>query len=272
VKTRTALASLAAAVAITLPARGSCQDAARPASALGFSVGVADFHQRDEYLAPAAYRGTDLAGSVLFERRTARTVLAIEATASVGGINSAALPRDVEQYVARLSVAVLRALGDPDRPGRRLTLYAGGGVSTFGAITDFKATDAVYGYSYGDMSWYWSHSADLRARAEYRTAARGLAIEVTSPMIRLVSRPENGKAYNARNERIIAAWPKAITGGRMEFVWSRLAVSGRVEYRQQLGGRTRVRVAYDFAYASSDRPLPLGMYLNQLVVGLLLPI
>jgi len=257
--------------ALALPAVVASQVPDRPEHAMGLAIGLSDFHQRDEYLAPVTYGGTILAGSALYERRHGRALLRVDAAATIGGTSAGALPRDARQYVARLSVTVLHALGDPGAEGRRWTVYVGGALTTFGAICDFKATDTEYGYTYEDVSWYWSHSLDLALRAEYRRGARSVSLQLSSPALRLVSRPENGKEYNAANDRVTDSWPRAMLGGRLEFPWENALVFGQAEYRQRLGGRLQLRAAYDFTYAMSDRPLALGMYMNQLQVGLLWP-
>jgi len=258
---------LALSLALALPAAAAGQTPGRATTAFGLAAGVSDFHQRDEYLAPATYGGTLLAGSALFERRSDRALLRFDAAASIGRIDSDALPRDVHQYVARLSVTLLRALGAPRAPGRGPQLLAGGALSAFGAMTDFKVADPSYGTTYHDVSWDWLRSLDLVLRAEQGSDTRRIAVQLAVPALRWVSRPPSGKDFDVEHR----TWGRALLGGRLEFPWDRAVVFGEVEYRQRVGDRVQLRVGYDFAYASSDRPLPLGMYVNMLQVGLLWP-
>ena len=263
------LVPLALLGSLAVPHAARCQSGSRAASAVGLSLGLTGFHQRDEYLSPVTYGGTILSAALTYERRAARSLFTAEVTFAQGAINSAALPRDVIQHVGRVAVAQLGALGGADAGPRPLTVFVGGGLSSFGSITEFRATDPRSGYSYTDASWYWSHNLDLALRGEYRGRSRLFALTLTAPVVRLVSRPANGKFFNADNARVYDHWLNAMTGGRLELPWDDLALSGEAEYRQPLGHRLQLRAAYAFGCASSGRPLAMGMYMNRLLVGLL---
>ena len=275
-RARSCLAALALAAAA--PAASSAQAPLPPASrALGLTFGVADFHQRDEYLAPATYAGAMLAAGIGYERRGARTLLDVEAAATFGRTDSPTLPRDVHQYTGRVAVTLLRALGAAGDTGRRLRLYAGGGLTALASVTDFKTRDLAYGgTSYGDASWYWSRSLDLVARAEYRLGRRAVALQLSVPALRLVSRPETGKFFPGGKPRVAASVLGAVVAGSPEAPWENPVLFGRAEVRQGLGGGGGgglvLRAVYDFSYVSSDRPLPLGMYCNAFQVGVLWPL
>jgi len=258
--------ALSLGLALALAAPAAAQTAGRVATAFGLAAGVADTHQRDEYLAPATYRGAVFAASALFERRSERTLLRFDLAASAGRINAEALPRDAHHYAIRLSGSLLRALGAPPAPGRGLHLFAGGALSAFGAFTDFRVSDPVSGPTYNDVSWYWLRSLDLMLRAERGGDARRVSVQLSTPVVRWVSRPPDGKDFDVAYR----TWSRGLLGGRLEYPWSSTVVFGAVEYRQRLGGGVQLRAAYDFAYASADRPLPLGMYFNTLQLGVLL--
>ena len=260
--------STVVAVAIVLPGRCAAQQPGAATAVLGVAVGTGDFHQRDDYVAPVTFHGAILSTSALFERRSGRTLVGVEGHFGLGHTNSSLLPRDVHQHVAQLSFAVLHELTSVQPPAHGLALFAGGGVSTFGGITDVVARDATTGYSYRDWSYYWSHSVDVAVRAELSASRRTLAVRVTAPVFRLVARPNNGKDFNGDNAWVSRSWPRALTRGRPEYAWDRPVLFAQTELRQSLGGRLQFRAAYDFTYASSDRPLPLGMYMNRFLVGM----
>lgn len=263
------LASALMLLALTRPARG--QESVPAGRALGLSLGLADWHQRDDYLSPVIYRGALPSVGALLEVQSGRLLYALRGEYAAGRTNSAVLPRDVRQHEARVSLALLRAFRSApgDRPG--FAVFAGGGLSSFGGVTDIHARDAATNYTYWDWSWYWSHSVDLVARADFSARTRRVGVQVTAPALRLVSRPNNGKNYNRDNEWVSDAWPRALTRGRPEGMWQRPVLFGEVDYRQQLGRRLQLRLAYEVTYASSARPARLGMYMNRFSLGLVRP-
>lgn len=269
---RDRLAALALAAAVAAPASSVAQERHAGSGALGLSLGLASFRQRDQYLAPATYGGTLPAAAASYERRWARTILELEAAVTIGRTDAPALPRDVHQYLGRVALTLLRALGEGDPAARRVTVLVGGGFSAFGSVTDFATTDTAYGgTSYRDLSWYWSRSLDLVARGEYRLDRGVAALQVAMPAVRLVSRPESGKYFPGGNPRVAATWLGAVVAGSPELAWENPVLFCRVEVRQRLGGGQQLRASYDFGYAASDRPLALGMYWNRLQLGLLWP-
>ena len=261
------LYSFAVAAALVLPGSAACQQGAPASSSLGLALGVSDFHQRDDVLSPVAFRGAIATADASFERRAGRMLIAFDGSYGVGHTNSDVMPRDVRQHVGRFSVTVVRALG-AQPGGNGLTLFAGGGFSSVGSVTDVFARDATTHYQYWDWSYYWAHSLDLAARAELADSRRTVGLHATASVLRLVSRPNNGKDYNAENARVSEAWARSVVRGSPEYVWNRPVVFAEAEFKQRLGSRLQLRVAYDFSFASSARPQPIGVYMNRFLLGL----
>ena len=262
----TRLLSFAVAAALLLPGTAACQ---RASTTVGLSLGVTDYHQRDVSLSSAAFRGAIASAEATFERRAGRTLLAFDGSYGEGHIGSDALPRDVRQHAGRFSLALLRAVRVSDLDGRGLTLLAGGGVSSLGSVTDVFARDAATGYAYWDWSYFWAHSLDLAGRAQLSGSRRSLALHVTASATRLVSRPNNGKDYNAENARVSESWPRSILRGSPEYAWNHPVVFARGEYRQRLGPRLQLQATWAFTFASTTRRQPIGVYANRLLLGLL---
>ena len=57
--------------------------------------------------------------------------------------------------------------------------------------------------------------------------------------------------------------------GKPEFLWDNFVLHAELKYRQRLSRRFSLSAGYSFVYVSSDRPLPMGMYMNDFVVGFL---
>lgn len=261
-------AAFALAVSVLFPLSALAQQATAPRRVLAVELGRSGFHQRDQNLSPVTFRGGLPSVGVALEARATRTTRAFAASYGAGHINSAVLPRDVYQHVARASLTFLRELSSAGSAGDGFSFLAGGGLSSFGAITDLRAIDVATGYSYRDWSWYWSHNLDVAARAQVSLGGRTLALQVSAPVVRLVSRPNNGKDYDGDNAWVSASWPRALLHGKPEYFWSRPALAGEAEIRQRLGAHLQLRATYEFTYASAERPAPFGMYMNRITVGL----
>jgi hypothetical protein len=261
-------AAFALVVSVLFPLSALAQQATVSGRVLAVELGRSGFHQRDQNLSPVAFRGGLPSVGIMLEARATRAIWAFAASYGSGHINSAVLPREVYQHVARASLTWLRELSPARSTGDGFSFLAGGGLSTFGAITDLRAIDPATGYSYRDWSWYWSHNLDMAARAQLSLGGRTLALHVSAPILRLVSRPNNGKDYDGDNAWVSASWPRALLHGKPEYFWSRPAFSGEADIRQRLSGRLQLRATYSFTYASAERPAPLGLYMNRITVGL----
>ncbi len=262
------IATFALAASLLVPFAARAQEATVSRRVLAIELGRSGFHQRDQNLSPVTFRGGLLSGGVMLEARSATTLWGFAASYGAGHINSAVLPRDVYQHVARASLTFLREVKPAGSQGDGLSFFAGGGLSSFGAITDLRATDPATAYSYRDWSWYWSHDLDVSGRAQLTTGGRTLALQASVPVVRLVSRPNNGKDYDGDNAWVSASWPRAMVRGKAEYFWSRPALAGEAELRQRLGPHVQLQAKYEFTYASAEKPVPFGMYMNRFMVGL----
>jgi hypothetical protein len=266
---------LASALAATVlrPALGRSQDdapegSASPTRSFAFSAGATQERIRDNYLSPVAFHGSLLSLGASYRSESPRARQSIELAFSSGGIDSATQPRDVRQYVGSASYAYLRPLRSPGGSGRGVALFAGAGASSFVAWTDFDATDPI-GYTFYDRSWYWSHALDVQILAEYRfTGWRRLSAGLSSPALRLVSRPENGHDFNARNAEVIRGFMHAATGGSLVAPWENPVLVCQLEYEQPIASRFDLRIGYAFRKIASDTPLPMRAYANGLTASL----
>lgn len=236
---------------------------------LGVSVGVNDFHLKDEYLSPSIFAGGMFSTEILYQVKSKQIKHAVDFYFSTGHINSDVQPRDVTPYIGSASYSFFHTLQTWTIAEHPLEIYIGTGLSSFFAYTDFVAEDRAADYRYYDQSWYWSHSLDLHFLGEYQfDVNRSLLIKLTTPIVRLVSRPENGHEFNEKNMRIINSFFNAAKGGKPELFWENPAVLCELEYRGRITDRAEFRGAYSFTYISSDRPLSMGMYWNNFMVGI----
>lgn len=264
-------------ICLVIPVLVLCQD--EPLSkpeledfkhSLGVSIGINDFHLKDKYLSPSIYRGKLFSSSVSYQLKLERIRHEVEARINNGRINSDELPRDVTQFVGYLSYSFAYAIDSWNLGNHELTVFLATGLSTFAAFTDFNITEKMSHNTLDDLSWYWSHAINLHLRAEYHLAERtSLALQLTMPAARLVSRPVNGHHFADKNDEVSNNFLSAAKQGKPEFLWDNFVLQCKMESRQQLSKHFDIQGTFWFGYASSDRPLPLGMYMNNLLVGLL---
>jgi hypothetical protein len=187
---------------------------------------------------------------------------------SAGSVDSDVQPRDVTQYASFVSYSFLHSVREWNIRNHSLEVYIGAGLSSLFTYTDFIATDKNANYKYYDQSWYWSHALDFHILGEYQfDERRTLSVQFTTPIVRLVARPENGHEFNEQNMEVTHNFFSAVDDGKAEFFWENLVIRWEAAYSEQLSKQIGVRCAYSFTYASSDKPLSMGMYWNNFLVG-----
>ena len=189
-----------------------------------------------------------------------------------GELCSEIQPTDAKQYVGYLAYSAAYPLGMWEIAGHPFVFALGGGLSSSVGNTDFNVTDLVNNYTFYDQSWYWSHSLNVVLRFDYQLAVhQQVSLHCTVPVVGLVSRPENGHWLNANNLEVVNGFLNAAKQGKAEFVWSGVALSTQIEYRQRIGPHLDLLGTYWFGYASSDKPSPMlsmEMYMNRVLIGI----
>ncbi|MGA8263036.1 MAG: hypothetical protein WB779_01190 [Ignavibacteriaceae bacterium] len=235
----------------------------------GVSLGINDYHFRDEYLSPNNFSALMLTAALSCKINTEKFQHSIEAIYSIGHPASTIQPRDVTENIGYLAYSISGVIDKEYPAGNPLELSMGAGITTFVNNTDFNAVDTRYNYSFFDRSWYWSHSLNLLLGVEYKlTEQRSISLWLTLPVFSLVSRPENEHYYNDNNMKVINNFFTAATQGKPEFLWSSVVLLFETEYSQPISSNLDIQATYRFSYSSSDRTLPLKMYMNNLLAGI----
>lgn len=236
---------------------------------IGFRIGFNDFHLRDEYLSTYIFSGRMLASGISYELQTERYTHVFDFGYAFGNLQSENQPRDVMEKSGNFSYSVYKIISNRQVSGRSLDLSLGTGISAFIANTDFIARDDRNSYDWSEQSWYCSNSLNLHFRGGYNmNTGKRLFLQLSIPVISLVSRPENGHNLSERNTEVMRRFYKAEFQGKPEFFWQNLPVLCQMGFKQPLGKKWTLAVDYRFEYIHSVRPLPLKMYGNQLQVGL----
>lgn len=241
------------------------------ANSLAISLGLNDLHIKDEYLTPYILRGMLFSSSLSYQRSSGHSRHAVDFFYGSGQPESDFQSRDITEEVARLSYRYTHVLDNRDIGGVPFRTSLGGGISSFIANTDYNEVNKITANTFYDEAWYWSNALNLLLRGAYLISEqRSLSIEFRAPVFSLVSRPENGHYFNNANTEVMHNFINAAKQGKPEFLWDNFVLHAELEYRQRLSTRFSLSVGYSFVYVSSDRPLPMGMYMNDFVVGFLL--
>jgi hypothetical protein len=237
---------------------------------LGISAGVGDYHSRDEYLSPYTFRCLMFAAGVRYEIIGEDLRHEFNATFDLGHPESDRQVRNVKQIFASLSYDLLPRVTSWEIAGHPCELVLGPGIQSFLSNTEFDASNTPEGM-FDDQSWYWSHSLNVTTAAVYRWETRtSLQLRLTMPMVRFISRPDNGHYLSDRNWDIILDFAKSVEPNRWEFFWEQLVLGTEIEFRHGLGQRLELRASYRFTFVSSREPLEMAMYMNTLSLGVVL--
>ena len=253
---------------VTFCQEGQPKEQQKSVHSLGISLGVNDFHFRDEYLSPHIFSKSSFSTQLSYQIRAKHYLHNIEVDFSTGHPNSEIQPRNVSENIGSVSYAISRVIDVEHIAGKPLELSLGAGVSSFIVSTDFVAEDKRYSYEWNEQSWYCSNSLGIHASGNYQISDKtGFSIQLALPVFSLVSRPENGHSFNAENAKVIDKFMNVELQGKPEFFWDNAALACELGYKQQLGKHCNLKLNYLFNYATSDRPAHLQMYMNRFLAG-----
>jgi hypothetical protein len=236
---------------------------------LGLSLGLNNFHSRDEYLSPVIYSGNMFYSGLHYQLNTSKYMHNAEASYSFGNPDSDVQPRDVKENIGYFSYSCMRLIATEQLAGNPLEIRIGGGFSSFATHTDFDAVDKTYNYTFYDRSWYWSHSVNLLLGGDYELSAqKNILVQVSLPVFSLVSRPREGHHFNSDNLIVYDNFLKAAARCSPEYIWNNFAVRIEAAYKQKLDEHISVSLNYRFNYSSIDRPYNMRSYMNQFLAGI----
>lgn len=262
------------AIIIITPSRTACQisnscEIDTTKYLLGASIGLNDFHIKDEYLSPYPFGGIMFSSKLLFEAESENEKHALETYFSTGKIDSDEQPRNVTPTIASLSYSYTHVIDNWEIAERSFKLSLGAGLSSFVTNIDFVTESQAGLGEYYDQSWYWSHSLNFLVSGDYSLSEdKTLSAQLVLPFFRIVSRPYSGHWNNPKNSEIISDnFFKAAVNGKREFLWDNFVLYCAIEYKQKLKEDIYLRGSYRFNFVSSDRPLSMNSYMNNFLIG-----
>lgn len=244
----------------------------RSTSSISLRLGFNDFHIKDKYISPYIFNGITYTSEIAYQFKNESNRHNIQLLFSTGKINSDIQTRNATSYIGYIAYTFTHKIKSWNIAGNRFNFHIGTGLSTYFEYLTLNSEDIATNSNSYDDSWYVSHSINLNLYGEYELGERNiLSILITSPVIRLVTRPANGHYFNLDNTEVIENNKlKVLTGGKLEFVWNNLEFITLIEYQAPLSERFNFHTAYMFGYAASDKPADLlsaNMYMNNFLVG-----
>jgi hypothetical protein len=237
-------------------------------SSLIFKAGFSDSHIKDLYLAPNIFNSVIFSSEVSYKHNTQSSQQIITVKYAAGTLASDEQPGELTQKSGLLSYQYMFKTNNSEGCNPPLLFSLGAGVSSYVSNSDFLI-DHNNG-AFIDQSWYWSHSVNLIAHADYTLLASDIfTISLSVPVFSIVSRPRNGHWLNQRNQDVIMdSFLNASLHGSGEFLWDNFNADFNLGYTHYITNKTAFSCNYSFRYTSSEEPLKLGMYSNGILAGL----
>ncbi|OGU34934.1 MAG: hypothetical protein A2068_00830 [Ignavibacteria bacterium GWB2_35_6b] len=237
---------------------------------VGANIGISDFHIKDEYLSPDVMKGILFASEISFKSKLKKNIHAVDIFFSKGNTNSDIHELELTQYAVGISYSFLYSIHSFDAGEFPVELSLGAGVSSIVMNTDYITKSLIANGKNYDQSWYWSHSLNFLIHCDYSFSKdQSLSVQLTAPVFKIVSRPANGHWLDERNQEVLNdSFYNAATQGSPEFIWDNFALYCAVNYNHKIKDNIDLSFGYRFNFVSSNTPLSMKSYTNNLLIGL----
>jgi hypothetical protein len=238
-----------------------------PQNYIGGGFGGSDFHVIDLHASPLIFRSFGIAPIVEFIHKGNKGIHNIEFSYYNNYLSSSSSNFNTESWRGRIRYSYVLLAASPEIIGKSFNIYLGGSIGTF-----FSRGDYYFFYkpenanAISDVSWIWSHSADLAAIVEYNIAERDfISAQIYMPLVSNVSRPEYSASgdYNYSQN----TW-KIKMFGKTEFFPNNFSLDLRLNYKRPLIWNFNVQLSYELYYSFYNKPSDIKMYMNNIRGGL----
>jgi hypothetical protein len=156
----------------------------------GIAVSVTRYALKDEVLNPLRHSGTFVSLGFFYERPRPRSASRFDLDLVFNPVSSR-YESGKDSFASALRLAY-RRVRQVARPGAELRLLAGGAVAFTNQFAYFDNWDDSHGY------WLTAYSIDATGTLEYTAwVGRPVSLEVTVPLLALVSRPRSPILYKS---------------------------------------------------------------------------
>lgn len=236
---------------------------------IGGRIGLNDFHMKDEFLSPDIFKGILFSSEISFSAELKKIRHTVDLYFSYGNPEPNHSQLELTQYIGGISYSFFHSIDSLKICGSPFAFSLGVGLSSFVMNTDYNISSSLgLGKSY-DQSWYWSHALDIKIRGDYILSdIQSLSVQLGAPIIKIVSRPANGHWLDSSyNEVSRDNFLNAATQGRREFIWNNFVLDFKFNYHHRISNTINLICGYNFNFTSSDRPLTMKSYMNNLLIG-----
>jgi hypothetical protein len=231
---------------------------------IGISIGIIDFHMRDELGAPLTFGGIGIASDIQYMHKGKKDRHIIELT-----MNYDELGCTYDEYVVfngtgSLRYNYLREVLKFGSDKNKYSFFVGGGLRSFINLSQYSE-NYVPGLITTTMAytWYVAHTAEVSLLFDYnRSPSNEFAFQLFIPVIMLVSRPP----YSI-DESSSGTIMHANIMGTGSFFWENPSLQFKAAYEHKISHWCWLYANYSFQYSSFDNPRTFEMYMNNLLVG-----
>ncbi len=228
-------------------------------------LGINSFHMKDQVVSPFIYSDIIYSANIGYNYSSEKSLHNVELNYSMGRINSLIVNRIVRQYYLDFSYSMVF----PIKKFKIFTfpseLFIGPGFTSSSSLAEFKYFD--YKGSDAEYSWHWSRSADLVVIENFVLKRENLiSLKLVFPTILLISRPNYSPGYEPNEVSPVIL--KAVSMGHFGYFWDNFLLFGSLNYESKLWQNICFNFGYKFNFVSIDRPRNLGMYMNNIHIGI----
>lgn len=238
----------------------------------GAALGINDSHLNDQYMSSEIFRGLMFSANVAFRAKSASDSHEAEAFYSSGKPDFRNEDWNAIETLGYITYGYTRNIKTTELWGNQLIISAGGGISSFILSNELRKTDKPTGETmFFDQSWYWAHNLNLIFGSDYNLNKHKILLRISMPVFKIVTRPENGHNLNNSNKEVINdSFLNAATKGKSEYFWESPALNFQLGYSLPLSNYLDLNARYLFSYISADEPEPssMGMYVNNIMIGM----
>lgn len=231
---------------------------------IGISIGITDFHMKDELAAPLTYRGVGIASNIQYNKNGEGYKHFIELT-----FNYDKLKSNYDEYYTPNIAGSLRYdylhrilnIGSKNE----YSFYVGGGVYSYINYSVYmESVDQNYETNVLAYTWYIAHSAEVTLLFEYvKTPINRFTLQLYIPIFLNVSRP----AYSLFISTSSDVSPIKMFGDN-SFFWQNPLFQFKITYERKINRWCCLFANYDFQYSSYDKPRTVSMYMNNFLMGI----
>jgi len=231
-------------------------------NSIGVSIGLSDFHVRDELASPLIYRHMGITGSGEYVLSGENYKHLFEASGYYDILKSSSEHYEAENGRIGGRYNYLHKITELNLFKNRLTVFGGGGIYSFLNYSFYREFISEIGLI--TISYYMLHSAELSIWLDYSIGSSNqLSLKLNLPLISNASRPTYSTATPGTNQV-----GEFSLFGTMAAFWETPAVQLKTAYSFKISKLVSISAQYVFHYLYYSVPRKIAMYMNDFRVGI----